>query len=191
MSDYDFKYRAPEALEKLRAIIDAVEKRHPRSPSILPSFLSLTYGGYEDQWHHAYASFMCSVEYKQKDVDSQLRALEALKHLSEHISANEEGWDLPTGSKSVRREWHKAPGPDGAYHLQVTENSIMDSSVSEHGKGGAVSINLGVGPLQMNYTGPQQSWIGLLVRHRYRSLKEPTTRTGRGRSRDHGEKEGD
>lgn len=169
MSDYDFKYRAPEALEKLCAIIDAVRERYPRTPSILPSFLSLTYGGFENQWHHADANFMCSVQYKQKHVDSQLRALEALKRLSEHISANEEEWKLPIGkSKSVK--WHTAP--DGTYHPHFTENSVMDSATSEHGEGACFSINLGVGPLQMNYTGPKKPWIGLLVRHRHRSCKQ-------------------
>ena len=144
MSDYDFKYRAPEALEKLRAIIDDVRKRYPRTPSILPSFLSLTYGGYENQWHHAVANFMCSVQYKQKHVDSQLRALDALKRLSEHISANEDEWELPTGkSKSV--QWHTAS--DGTKHPHFTESSVMDSATSEHGEGACFSINLGVGPL--------------------------------------------
>lgn len=177
MSDYDFKYRAPEALEKLRAIILKVAPEKSNPPDIIPTFLSLTYGGYEDQWHHAYANFMCSVEFKQDDVDSQIRALKLLKRLSEHIAANEDEWTMPFGSKSVKTKWHKAPAQPGdegrrPYHLQVTESSIMDSVVSEDGAGGAFSVNLNVGPLQMNYTTSRKPKIGLLVNHRHRTRKQ-------------------
>ena len=172
MSDYDFQYRAPEALEKLRDIIDTVKGKYPQSPPILPSFLSLTYGGFKNRWHHACANFMCSVEYKRKDVDSQLRALKAIKRLSEHIATNEEGWELPTGkSKSVK--WHRAPGPDGTQHPHFTESSIMDSATSDDGAAGRFAVSFGLGSLlQVSYTGPNKPSIGLLVSHRHRTCKK-------------------
>lgn len=169
MGEKHFRYRAEEALESLREIILGVERTHGITPgTILPVFLSLDYGGFENSWHHSTVYFQCSVEYAARDLDDQARALQAIRALSEHVSANEPEWQLPTG-RSVSHKWHRAP--DGTYHLQVTEKSVFDSSLSSSEGPGGFSFSFGPRFLQTRYAERDRPRVGLLVSQTYRSRK--------------------
>lgn len=124
--------------------------------------------GFEDSWHHSTVYFQCSVEYAARDIDDQVRAIQAIRALSEHVSANEPEWRLPTG-RSVSHKWLHAP--DGTYHLQVTEKSVFDSSLSSPEGPGGFSFNFGPRFLQTRYAERDKPRVGLLVSHTYKSRK--------------------
>ena len=168
MEETGFRYRAADALNKLNDIISKVDRKASPKVQVIPRFLSLDYSNYENQWHYNKVTFQCSIEYDSQNVDSQIEALHKIGILGEHI-ANEEknnGWGLPSG-RSITTKWHK--DPNGDYHLQVTEQSVVNPLLSSPKEGGGFTFGSGL-PIQ--YEQMKKPTVGLLVGYRYRCRKE-------------------
>ena len=167
--DTGFKHRGADALVKLQAMIAEVDKRCPAKCEIVPSFLRME--GREDfdsGWFYSTVTFMCAVQYKIRDVDSQVTALRKVGALAEYISNEADAaWGLPTGI-SVTRKW--IAGSKGEQHLQVTEDNALDPNrrPSQPGKEGGFTFDAKV----LNYTPETRPQIGLLVSYRYKNWRK-------------------
>lgn len=167
--DTDFKHRGADALEKLLEMIAKVDKRCPGRCDIVPAFLRMEGSDdYEAGWFYSTVTFMCAVQYKIRDTDSQVTALRKIGALAEYVS-NEAGteWDLPTGS-SVTRKW--IADSTGKRHLQITEDNALDPNrrPSQPGKEGGFTFDAKV----LSYTPETRPQIGLLVSYRYKNWRE-------------------
>ncbi len=168
--DYRFKNKSAEVLRELQTIIVKVEERCARSRfPILPAFHSVRNVGTIDSWHYMEVLFLCSVEYRAKKVESQIRALERIGTLSEHISAirGKTEWRLPTG----KMVWtHYLKGPDGKSYPHRTEEDLAgDTPQSSPGGPAGVSFNIATGALGFSYSPGSRPTVGMLVSYRYAS----------------------
>ena len=164
-----FTHRGADALEALQVMIAEVDKRCPAKCEIIPAFLRME--GREDfdsGWFHSTVTFMCAVQYKIRDVDSQVTALRKIGALAEYIANEADAeWHLPTG-RSVTRKW--ITDSKGELHLQVTEDNALDPNrrPSQPGQEGGFTFDAKV----LNYTPETRPQIGLLVSYRYRNWRK-------------------
>lgn len=168
--DNRFKNKSAAVLRELQTIISRVEKGCARSRfAILPAFHSVRNVGTIKSWHHMEVLFLCSVEYRAKNIESQIRALERIGALSEHIAAirGETEWRLPTG----KILWtHYEKGPDGKSHPRRTEEDLAgDTPQSSPGGPPGVSFNIAAGALGFSYSPGARPTVGMLVSYRYAS----------------------
>ena len=152
----DFKCISVEALVDLRRIIAAVDKQCAFKNQITPMFM---YGD-----HHR-AVFQCSIEYNQRDIKSQIQGLDKLNTLMEYVHDDaSDKWRLPTG-RTLTRRWHTKKLLDNSYaaHMEITEENILDSTLSEAEGDGGFSFSIGWKALNIGYSQRTNAKIGVLV----------------------------
>ena len=133
-------YMAAESLEELRDIISAVDKQCPSKHDVIVTFL---YSDYIE------VIFQCIVEFSHRNIDEQIRALQKLGDLADHIRKHDV-WFLHRGRRTITTGGEV-----------TSDDRIIDLSLSKTGDGGGFVF--GVPKLGISFNQSSKSRAGVLV----------------------------
>lgn len=133
-------YMAAESLKELRDIISTVDRQSPSKHDIIITFL---YSDYLE------VIFQCIVEFGHRNVDQQIRALQKLGDLADHIHKHDV-WFLHRGKRTIKTG-----------DRIISDDRIIDLSLSKTGDGGGFVFS--VPKLGISFSQSSKSRAGILV----------------------------